>query len=153
MLREKHGWWPAKAAKRHVRHDPGFTDNVWVGDNGLCTPLHYDHQDGILTQIRGVKRVTIFPPSDFHAMVPLPAIHPGARGSHIYDLNDIPKEYRAAFASAKHGSEAVIGPGDTLMTPGFWWHRARQHMHNTHSARDSIHQSLTPVSACIGAEC
>ena len=28
------------------------------------------------------------------------------RRSHIYDLNDVPAEYRAAFASAKGGQEA-----------------------------------------------
>ena len=80
MLRDKHGWWPGKGAKRHVRNDPGFSDNIWVGDQGLCTPLHYDLHDGLLTQIQGTKRVTIFPPSDFHAIVALPSVHPGARG-------------------------------------------------------------------------
>ena len=80
MLREKHGWWPDKAAARHVRFDSMFLDNIWIGDNGLCTPLHYDKGHGLLTQIRGTKRVTIFPPSDFQAMVALPTTHPGARG-------------------------------------------------------------------------
>ena len=41
--------------------------------------------------------MTIFPPSEFTAMVPLPGVHPGARGSHIYDLLDIPEEYVPAF--------------------------------------------------------
>ena len=51
----------------------------------------------------------------------------GAHRSHIYDLQDIPQEYRAAFASAKGGSEAIIGPGDSLVIPNHWWHRERSH--------------------------
>ena len=58
--------------------------------------------------------------------------------SHIYDLHDIPKEYRAAFASAKGGSEAIIGPGDSLVIPSHWWHRARCHLCVAHCYHRTI---------------
>ena len=31
-LHDKYGWWPSEQADRHVRHDPHFSDNAWIGD-------------------------------------------------------------------------------------------------------------------------
>eukprot|EP01048_Picozoa_sp_COSAG05_P000474 COSAG05_NODE_12_length_37297_cov_117.537072_37_plen_485_part_00 len=142
FLRSEFGWWPEKEAAQHPWLSPWYNDQLWVGDNGLVTPLHYDILHGMLCQIRGRKRVTIFPPSDFHAMLPLPATHPGARGSNIFDLDNMSKAEAKAFATAEGGREVVIGPGDALIIPDCWWHHVEQ-IPNVDGSKEHIPISLT----------
>ena len=43
---------------------------IWIGSKGCITPLHFDAWHGVLCQVRGTKRVTLFSPDDTDNMYP-----------------------------------------------------------------------------------
>ena len=50
------------------------TNLLLIAEGGAVTPAHYDEQDNLFAQIQGRKRCVLFPPSQFAAMYPYPAI-------------------------------------------------------------------------------
>lgn len=50
-----------------------------VGSAGCITPLHFDAWHGILCQVRGRKRVTLFSPEDTNNIYPYASIHMSLR--------------------------------------------------------------------------
>lgn len=44
--------------------------NLWIGRAGNVTKLHYDAYQNLLAQVRGQKRVYLFPPSQLSALYP-----------------------------------------------------------------------------------
>jgi tRNA wybutosine-synthesizing protein 4 len=80
--------------------------------------LHYDVMANVLCQIRGTKRLILYPPSD----VSLLSIPPGTSSSSIncFDPNSTEKP---SLASA-HPYEALLEPGDILFIPPLWLHAA-----------------------------
>ena len=70
----------------------------------------------ILCQVRGSKRLLLFPPSDITYF----DFEPGASTSHIYvfeKLND-------PGLTPTHPHEALLRPGDVLFLPPLWLHTA-----------------------------
>ncbi len=47
------------------------------------TPAHYDEQENFFCQVRGFKRVILFPPSQFNCLYPFPIHHPHDRQSQV----------------------------------------------------------------------
>ncbi|KAL2821639.1 hypothetical protein BJX63DRAFT_223113 [Aspergillus granulosus] len=81
--------------------------------------LHYDVMANVLCQIRGEKRLILFPPSDVqHLDVPA-----GASSSNINIFQDRPD---GSIASVPHTSpyEARLKSGDILFIPALWLHTA-----------------------------
>ena len=80
--------------------------------------LHYDVMANILCQIRGTKRLLLYPPSD----VSLFCIPPGTSSSSIncFDPNPSEKE----VLSRAHPHEVILDPGDILFIPALWLHTA-----------------------------
>jgi len=79
--------------------------------------LHYDVMANVLCQIRGSKRLLLFPPSDVGQL----HLAPGASSSAISvfeRLND-------SALAATHPHEALLNPGDVLFIPPLWLHSAR----------------------------
>lgn len=78
--------------------------------------LHYDVMANIYTQIRGSKRMILFPPSD----VSLLSFTPGASSSSldVFSSLDTP----ALSQTCPH--EAHLRPGDILLLPPMWFHTA-----------------------------
>ena len=70
----------------------------------------------ILCQIRGSKRLLLFPPSDVQYF----QLEPGASSSSV-NVFDKLEEYIAAGA---HPHEALLSPGDILFLPPLWLHTA-----------------------------
>jgi tRNA wybutosine-synthesizing protein 4 len=71
----------------------------------------------VLCQIRGHKRLLLFPPSDvqhFH-------FSPGASSSGIDVFSRLNKDVELART---HPHEAVLSPGDVLFLPALWLHTA-----------------------------
>jgi hypothetical protein len=97
--------------------------HFWFGSAGNVTPLHYDPLDNYFLQVCGRKRFLIFSPHCFDELYPFPA---SARFSHISHVDaerpDLGKHPR--FAGAQSW-EALLGPGDLLYLPPFWWHHVR----------------------------
>ena len=80
--------------------------------------LHYDVMANVLCQIRGNKRLLLYPPSD----VSLFSIPPGASSSSINCFDPTPSDL-STLASG-HPQEAVLRPGDVLFIPPLWLHTA-----------------------------
>ena len=73
----------------------------------------------VLCQIRGSKRLILYPPSDVSHL----DIAPGASSSsfNVFDPNAAAK-----YASLRdaHPQEAILTPGDVLYIPPLWFHAA-----------------------------
>jgi hypothetical protein len=86
--------------------------SIYVGPAGTRSPLHRDfgHTCGYLAQIRGRKRVWLFPPTEG------PRLYEGQVDPARPDLERFP-----LFAGAD-GYSSVLGEGEVLFTPPRWWH-------------------------------
>lgn len=83
--------------------------NIW---------LHYDTMANVLCQVRGRKRLLLFPPSDVAHL----GFGPGASSSSI---NVFGKNSGSNPALAHvHPHEAILEPGDILFIPSMWFHAA-----------------------------
>ncbi|XP_046989276.1 hypoxia-inducible factor 1-alpha inhibitor-like [Schistocerca americana] len=111
---KKNGWGP-------------LTSNLLlISMEGNVTPCHYDEQQNFFAQIKGYKRCILFPPEQFECFYPYPVYHPHDRQSQVDferpDYSRFPKLREA------HGQEAVLGPGDVLYIPIYWWHHVESLM-------------------------
>lgn len=79
--------------------------------------LHYDVMDNILCQIVGVKKVTLFPPSQWNNLYMVGSSSPLLSMSNP-DLERFPKFVEAQ----KHMIEVTLHPGDVLYVPALWFH-------------------------------
>ena len=80
--------------------------------------LHYDVMANVLCQIRGAKRLLLYPPSD----VSLFSIPPGSSSSCINCFDTGPKRHPSLTLA--HPQEALLRPGDILFIPPLWLHTA-----------------------------
>lgn len=126
------------------------TSSVWVSSPGCVTPTHFDLCHGLLTQIRGIKRVLLVPPEhtrSMHRVAPgsvNPNSSPVDLSLYVFGVHDTenvsPKsktKNQARLCAArdervKHPKtanafgeirETTLEPGDTLYIPPFWWHQ------------------------------
>jgi hypothetical protein len=60
-----------QVARQHATIPPGGKVNVWMSKGYHDTGLHYDDDDGILSVLRGVKDITLYPPTDTPYLRPL----------------------------------------------------------------------------------
>lgn len=73
----------------------------------------------VLCQIRGLKRMTLFPPSDvLHLDIP-----PGGSSSSI-NVFDADAAAKYPYLRRTHPHECVLRPGDVLYIPPLWLHTA-----------------------------
>lgn len=80
--------------------------------------LHYDVMANVLFQIRGIKRLILYPPSD----VSLFSIPAGASSSSVNCFDANTSQY-PSLASA-HPLEVLLRPGEVLFIPPLWLHTA-----------------------------
>lgn len=128
----KHNWGP-------------LTSNLLlIGMEGNVTPCHYDEQQNLFAQVRGFKRCILFPPDQFECLYPHPVHHPHDRQSMVdFDRPDnvrFPK-----FREAK-GFQTVIGPGEVLYIPMYWWHHVESLMRGTYTVTVNFWYKGGPVS-------
>lgn len=71
----------------------------------------------VLCQIRGTKRVLLFPPKDVAHF----NIAPGASSSSI----NVFEQLEQSHLSHTHPHEALLGPGDVLYLPPLWLHSVK----------------------------
>jgi len=96
------------------------TNSLFVGVRGVITPAHFDEQENLFAQVYGRKRFVLFSPSEYECMYPYPVHHPNDRQSQVNVHNPDLKVFpNFAFATPY---EAIIGPGDVLYVPSYWWH-------------------------------
>ena len=105
------------------QYDRGAT-GVWVGQSGNITKLHYEWWHGFLAQIKGRKRVVLFPPGE-SASVYRESLFVFPMPRRISKLpTDCLKADRERFPRTFQARryEAVLEAGDAVYIPPFWWH-------------------------------
>ncbi|KAE8352640.1 tRNA wybutosine-synthesizing protein 4 [Aspergillus coremiiformis] len=97
------------------------TDNAHSSPLRISGPvtlwLHYDVMANVLCQIRGEKRLILFPPSDVQYL----HVPPGASNSTI---NIFQSDGSVASVPQTSPQEAVLSRGDILFIPPLWLHTA-----------------------------
>ncbi|XP_065826550.1 hypoxia-inducible factor 1-alpha inhibitor-like [Oscarella lobularis] len=101
---------------------PLTSNLLLVGMAGNLTPAHYDEQQNFFCQVEGQKHCMLFAPDQFENMYPYPIGHPCDRQSQLVleepiDSNVFPN------VSKLRGVHTVVGPGDVLYIPMYWWHQ------------------------------
>lgn len=110
---------------------------LYCGKEGYTTPLRYDLQENIFTQLYGRKRVRLFSPNWWHALYPYPTGHPFDRQSQITlpsepgcsVLDSEQDRFRfPAFGTAFNDGGMIelftdLEPGEVLYIPQYWFHQ------------------------------
>ena len=97
------------------------TSYVWIGKMGSTTGLHSDDEENILCQIRGTKRVYLYPPSEREFLYPNKKYD---SGTECCDVNPAVPDLKLYpnFAYAKPAVVANLTAGDALYIPKGWFH-------------------------------
>lgn len=120
---------------------------VWLSPRDTTTPTHHDISHNMLVQIKGRKRVVMFPPVSWQTLYPWPLLHPGglsAQTSLAADTDGQPAEFPAFRRGGLLAYVAEVGPGDVLYVPPLWWHSV--------TALDEVAVSVSVWSPFEGSE-
>jgi [protein]-arginine 3-hydroxylase / protease len=110
---------------RHLESSALLLMSLWMGPAGSVTPIHHDFTDNLFVQVQGRKRVILYDPDPDAAFYRLPFRANNGRSSwHVSrvgsrDTADL--DAHPLFRNAR-AFEAVMGPGDMLLIPSFFWH-------------------------------
>ncbi len=107
------------------RHGWGIPDtNVLLcGLAGSCTPNHYDEQENVFCQVRGLKEVYLWPPADGLGHYAFPVNH--ACDRQAMPNPDEPDLKRFPKFRFVRPHRVTLEPGDALYLPAAWWHHFR----------------------------
>ncbi|XP_065178252.1 hypoxia-inducible factor 1-alpha inhibitor-like [Sycon ciliatum] len=104
-----------------------LSTNLFIlGMPNVVTPAHYDGLQNLFAQIHGFKRCILFSPGHFKTMYPYPHGHPNERQTQI-DFDHPNLSVFPRFVESE-GIEVIIGPGDVLFIPTFWYHHFESEM-------------------------
>ena len=104
------------------RHPDRRASGVWVGSEGVVTPLHHDAWTGLLLQMDGSKRVAMYSPADRVNLSFVSPFQPTDRWSNLPARSaeaDMATHPRLSKAT-RH--EARLGAGEALFIPPYWSH-------------------------------
>jgi len=106
---------PDFVAPPYVPHDAFFSSVFRIASPGMQLWTHYDVMDNILVQIKGRKRVVLFPPSD--------ALRLYLKGdkSQVLDVDSPDLVSFPLFAGVTR-HECFLEEGDILFIPALWFH-------------------------------
>lgn len=92
---------------------------LFIGHNSV-SPLHY-HEDAnaALVQLRGEKRIILFPPSEITSDFPW---YSAKRNFSAKPLKTWVDGERGIPGLSNHFIEFVLRPGDVVLIPVHWWH-------------------------------
>ena len=126
----------------------GFANaKLWVGQQGIVMPLHYDATDNMYVMAWGRKRAIIGPPGQLDTLYRYPNDHPLA-GSSMVNLTSPDLDRYPRFNQAQL-QEVIVGPGDILYLPAWWWHQFEQPFEDTAAlnmwSRDRDHAPDTSI--------
>jgi hypothetical protein len=84
---------------------------------GIQLWTHYDIMDNILCQVVGMKRVVLYPPSQYTNM------YMDGSTSRVLDIDHPDLERFPKFRTAQSKAiEVILHPGDVLFIPALWFH-------------------------------
>ena len=97
--------------------------NLWFGDRGSVTPLHFDFGHNYFTQVYGRKEFVIFAPED------RPYLYPNRDQPLFYFVSKVAVHEPDAEAFPEYARARpyrfVLQPSDVLFLPCGWWHCVR----------------------------
>ena len=95
---------------------------VWIGSEGVVTPLHHDAWTGLLLQMEGSKRVAMYSPTDRANLSFVSPFEPTGRWSTLpaRSAEADTSEHPLLTHTTRH--EARLDAGETLFIPPFWSH-------------------------------
>lgn len=99
------------------------TPQIWMGSksgDNPCTALHRDCCNGMLANIFGRKKMILFSPEQTEYLYALKAFNT-FQTCEIKNVIGVDTDEFPAFAKA-HALEVIVGPGELLVIPAFWWH-------------------------------
>lgn len=98
--------------------------NIWWGAPGHTEPLHCDANDGTLLQLRGRKKVILFPASDWLNLYPFPTSAKMSWAWSRISLQDVDVQSYPDFRkSLPRRREVILEEGDALFIPACWAHQ------------------------------
>lgn len=108
-----------------IRDSTLMLASLWMGPRGSITPIHHDFTSNLFVQVRGRKRVILYPPDPEHAFYRLPFRNISGRSSwhisHVGSATSLEKESFPMFHDAKP-IDIVVEQGSMLFIPSFYWH-------------------------------
>lgn len=96
---------------------------VWAGPAGSVTGMHNDDEDGALLNLAGRKRVRLFPPAAVNGLYRNSKYDSGTTCCDVD--TDEPERFPLLATVQQMGWEVVLGPGDLLHIPKFYFHEVR----------------------------
>ena len=114
--------------------------NMWWGAAGHTEPLHMDVMDGTLCQLRGRKRITLFPADSWRDLYPFPVTSDGMSWAFSQVVQSQPNF--AAFprlrGAVARRTELILDEGEVLFIPACCAHEiAGEHLRS--GARPTDH--------------
>ncbi|MDZ8023963.1 MAG: cupin-like domain-containing protein [Nostoc sp. SerVER01] len=98
---------------------------LWFGlaskDFSSSSSLHFDAEHNIFAQIRGRKRIILYPPIDYLSFYPPLEDASGALYGSKVNPDSVDLELFPKFPWQEK-IEFVLQPGEILYIPPFWWH-------------------------------
>ena len=112
----------ASLAARTDRRPDRQASGIWIGSEGVVTPLHHDAWTGLLFQMTGAKRILMFPPTDRPNLSFVSPFGVGDRWSRLPGRADDadPAAHPRLARADRH--EATLEAGEVLFVPPFWSH-------------------------------
>ncbi|XP_014292816.1 hypoxia-inducible factor 1-alpha inhibitor [Halyomorpha halys] len=108
------------AIQKKMSWGPLTSNLLLIGMEGNVTPCHYDEQQNFFAQVKGWKRIILFSPEHYECLYPHTVFHPHDRQSQVdFEKPDLKRFPR--FEEVQ-GEEAIVGPGEVLYIPVYWWH-------------------------------
>lgn len=106
---------------------------LFCGKEGYTTPLHFDEQENIYTQLQGRKRVRLFAPEYWYGLYPYPNGHPHDRqcqirlpknpGSSILESESERFKFPVFSQIGENEMFVDLEAGETLYIPQYWFHQ------------------------------
>lgn len=94
---------------------------LWIGHGYSKTGLHYDTDTrNFLCQIKGQKKIYLFPPNQSKYLYPSKKYENGAVCSQVNFWN-IESQKFPLFSQSQY-IEIILSPGQILYIPPYWWH-------------------------------
>jgi Cupin-like domain len=94
--------------------------NLWVGQLGCITPLHFDPADNLFCQIKGEKLFRLFSPEDSTYLRPHDK---STKINYVSQIDPLAPDFELfpEFRNARQ-LDVRVTAGDMLFLPAGWWH-------------------------------
>jgi ribosomal protein L16 Arg81 hydroxylase len=96
--------------------------NLRISRGTITVGLHFDAAENFNIQIKGRKRLTLYPPG-IGAYYPCPMFSQTAHISRVFRAGPELDAARFPRFDASRGVDVVLEEGEILYLPAYWWHQ------------------------------